>query len=59
MTLARNALKAKIATGAMVTGTLAMDMRAPAYVHLLADAGFDSIFLTSNMASMTCRWWPI
>jgi 2-keto-3-deoxy-L-rhamnonate aldolase RhmA len=44
MTLARNLLKAKIATGAMVTGTLAMDMRAPAYVHLLADAGFDSIF---------------
>lgn len=44
MTLARNTLKAKIATGAMVTGTLAMDMRAPAYVHLLADAGFDSIF---------------
>ena len=44
MTLAHNLLKAKIATGAMVTGTLALDMRAPAYVHLLADAGFDSIF---------------
>lgn len=44
MTLAMNTLKAKLASGAMVTGTLAMDMRAPAYVHVLADVGFDSIF---------------
>lgn len=39
-----NHLKAKLARGETATGTLAMDMRAPAYVHILADAGFDSIF---------------
>ena len=42
--IAPNTLKAKLRTGVTVTGTLAMDLRAPAYVHLLADAGFDSIF---------------
>lgn len=39
-----NHLKAKLARGESALGTLAMDMRSPAYVHLLADLGFDSIF---------------
>jgi 2-keto-3-deoxy-L-rhamnonate aldolase RhmA len=39
-----NTLKAKLARGDVATGTLAMDLRSPAYVHILADVGFDSIF---------------
>jgi 2-keto-3-deoxy-L-rhamnonate aldolase RhmA len=42
--IAANTLKQKLAGGAVATATLALDLRAPAYVHLLADAGYDSIF---------------